>query len=82
MGYLGRVRLTQKKSNWITSQPIFILGKKNQIRIGYFLNRVGFGQKILTVFSCLVECGKGYFKLCSSGFVLYGLVEQSFQTTP
>ena len=40
-GYLGRVRLTHKKSGLVTGQPVFTSSKKNQVRVRYFSGRDG-----------------------------------------
>ena len=49
MGYPGWVGLTHKKSDQVTSQPVFVSGQKNGVRVIFF--RVGFGLQILTSFA-------------------------------
>ena len=40
MGYLGRVGLTHKKLDQVTSQLVFVSGQKNGVRIMVFSGRV------------------------------------------
>ena len=66
-GYLGRVKLTRKKSGRITGQPVFTSSKKKSSLGQVFF---GSGQKILTRFAMssttfLVKCPS---LCCSVGY--------------
>ena len=48
----GRVGLTCKKNtDWVMGQLVFVSGQKNRVRIEYFSDWVGLGQKIMTRFA-------------------------------
>ena len=60
---LGRVGLIRKKNTgWVTSQPLFALGQKNQVPVEYFSSQV---RKFWPVLPCLT-IAVDLFSLCEN----------------